>query len=346
MTVSTDNGEQLPATESVAVDVGSASCGVSLVPGAGGGSGTCSIGEDDLTAGPYTASATYPGDADIAATAPGSTAFTVNAAPPPPTISGVVFGGSSASPTVTVSGAGFGSQADLGTPTVPYCNTLTGSNYGNNLYLASAPGAIGPWQAGQGPDDCVGLLVSSYSNSRITFTFGSGYPIFGPLANGDTFSMTVLGTTFTGTAVFGPAALFSCNVSGLRLGTNPDCGVGIAAAAVEHRRRWHLRHGPGRPGHHPRLGDQPLRRPRGHLADRRLASAEPGRPDLRRGIERGGEPQERIGIGHQPAPERHRPGPQHPLHLQHQLQSGDLADRPGDRAGRFPPGPSTPSPPS
>ena len=35
VTVSTDNGEQLPATESVAVDVGSASCGVSLVPGQG-----------------------------------------------------------------------------------------------------------------------------------------------------------------------------------------------------------------------------------------------------------------------------------------------------------------------
>ena len=222
MTVSTGNGESLPTTESVPVDVGPAACDASVVPAAGGGSGTCVIGEDQLAGGSYSASATYPGDADIASSpALATTPFTVNAAPPAPTITGVAFGGTPASPTVTVSGSGFGTQADLGTPTSSYCNSLTGSNYGNNLYLATSPGAIGPWQAGQGPDDCVGLLISSYSNTRITFTFGTGYPIFGPMANGDSFSMTVLGSTFSSTVAFGPATLFTCSVSGFGSATFP-----------------------------------------------------------------------------------------------------------------------------
>ena len=62
------------------MDVGATSCDVSLTPAAGGGRGTCSIGQEALTAGPYSASTTYPGDGDIAASPPATTPFTVSAA--------------------------------------------------------------------------------------------------------------------------------------------------------------------------------------------------------------------------------------------------------------------------
>ena len=88
----------------------------------------------------------------------------------------------------------------------------------SNLLLSNS---LRLWKAGQGPLDCVGLLISSYSDNQITFSLGSGYPIFGPLANGDRFSVAVLGSTFTGTVAFGPATLFTCNVSGFGTATFP-----------------------------------------------------------------------------------------------------------------------------
>jgi hypothetical protein len=76
VSVATGNGEAIPASgETVAVDVGTASCTATLAPTAPGGSGTCAIGNTDLPVGSYTASATYGGDGDLngsplAATAP------------------------------------------------------------------------------------------------------------------------------------------------------------------------------------------------------------------------------------------------------------------------------------
>ena len=120
----------------------------------------------------------------------------------PPTISSVTLSGSPAAPTVTVSGTGFGSEADLGTATAPFvCGSATGLNYGNNFNFSDGTDLPeGSWQGGQGPDDCVGVLISSYSNTRITYTFGSGYSGFAGVRTGDGFSMTVLGTTFYGVA--------------------------------------------------------------------------------------------------------------------------------------------------
>ena len=138
VTVSTENGEELPAVEYATVDVGTTTCLATLTPATGGATGSCSIGPDDLGVGPTTASVTYDGDADLDASSPATAPFTVTAAAPPPTISGVSFSGSLSSPTVTVTGSGFGAQSDLGSPAVPYCNTLTGSNYGNNFDLTTA----------------------------------------------------------------------------------------------------------------------------------------------------------------------------------------------------------------
>jgi YVTN family beta-propeller protein len=127
-----------------------------------------------------------------------------------PTITALTFGGSPSSPTVTVWGSGFGTYADLGTPqpaggtydcvSPPY----SGSDYQNNMYFNENSQA---WAAGQGSGgggDCIGLIISSYSDSQITFTFGSGYSLggYGAMGNGDGYSITVMGTTFNGTVAY------------------------------------------------------------------------------------------------------------------------------------------------
>ena len=56
-----------------------------------------------------------------------------------------------------------------------------------------------------GSGDCIGLVISSYSDSEISFALGSGYTLAGyydPVENGDSYSMTVLGTTFDGTVAY------------------------------------------------------------------------------------------------------------------------------------------------
>ena len=113
-------------------------------------------------------------------------------------ISSVVFGGTISAPTVTVSGSGFGTEANLGTPTAAGCG-LSGSNYGNDFEFADNTGS---WQGGQAPADCVGLIISSYTDNQITYSFGSGYSVFGPVQIGDAFTMTVLNATFNGTVSF------------------------------------------------------------------------------------------------------------------------------------------------
>ena len=92
-----------------------------------------------------------------------------------PTIDGVTFGGNPATPTVTVSGTGFGSTSDLGTPAPASCGA-SGTDYGNNFSFSDTTRS---WQAGQGAG-CIGLIISSYSNNQIVFTFGTGYSTYGP----------------------------------------------------------------------------------------------------------------------------------------------------------------------
>jgi hypothetical protein len=125
-----------------------------------------------------------------------------------PTIDGVTFGGNPSNPTVTVTGAGLGTLADLGSPTNPGGGG-TGSDYANNnLYFSDTTGS---WQAGQS-GNYVGLIISSYTNTQITFTFGNQYSVFGPVLDGDNYTMSLLGTTFNGTALVGTG--YSCTISG------------------------------------------------------------------------------------------------------------------------------------
>ncbi len=129
--------------------------------------------------------------------------------PTTPVIDGVTFGGDPTNPTVTVSGSGFGTLFDLGTANAAGCSG-TGFDYGNNLYFADVSAAT-PWQAGQ-TIDCLGIANLTYTSTQITFNFGDLYSVFGPVNDGDRFSLTLFGTTFNGTASLGTG--YSCTITG------------------------------------------------------------------------------------------------------------------------------------
>jgi hypothetical protein len=108
-----------------------------------------------------------------------------------PTITSVVFSGPSASPTVTINGSGFGT-APRGQPAG--CGT-TGDDFDTNrLWLHDGTG----WTAGQF-GDCIGLIVASWTNTSVTYTFGSGYSVYGTLSNGDAYNLAVQGAQASGT---------------------------------------------------------------------------------------------------------------------------------------------------
>jgi hypothetical protein len=121
------------------------------------------------------------------------------------TITSVAFSGTSSNPTVTVTGTRFGNKAPKPNPSGRPCGepdvTSTGDNYGKNLIFWSTVGS-GDWQAGF-PGDCIGLVITSYSNTQIVFTLGDFYrdPVqnYHQMANGDTFSINVKGNALIGT---------------------------------------------------------------------------------------------------------------------------------------------------
>jgi hypothetical protein len=128
-----------------------------------------------------------------------------------PSISDVVISGNVNSPTVTVSGSGFGTIANLG-PGSASCGT--GDDYADNFLFADQTDG---WNAGEGPPqyDCIGVIIQSYSNEQVVFTFGSQYGVYrigsgvALLNSGDQFTMTLLGASFSGTAAYTTGASIS-----------------------------------------------------------------------------------------------------------------------------------------
>jgi hypothetical protein len=117
-------------------------------------------------------------------------------------ITSVQWGGNSFAPTVTITGTGFGKKAPTGAPAseAPGCTGVTGSDYGTSIwFIDNTPN----WRAGTGKPPtsgaCVGLIISNWSNTSITLTFGSQYGSFNFLANqGDNFVWTVKGYPYGG----------------------------------------------------------------------------------------------------------------------------------------------------
>src|SRR5262249_32513711 len=105
----------------------------------------------------------------------------------------VSFSGSAADPTVTIDGSGFGSLPAAG---VVSPAGFTGTDYGNSLWIYDSTGV---WNAGNSNPqfDYIGLLVSTYTDSEIVYTFGSAYPTYGSLNQGDACTVTVLDATYS-----------------------------------------------------------------------------------------------------------------------------------------------------
>ena len=167
-TVTTGNHEVLPASESGTVDVGSASCPVTLAPGGNGGSGTCQIANSALAVGgPYAVTFTYGGDADLSASTQ-ATATTGLSVTKDTTTAGV-----SESPTSVVYGD---ESASLFTATVTTGNheVLPASESGTvNVGSASCPVTLAPGgNGGSGTCQIANSALAVGGPYAVTFTYG------------------------------------------------------------------------------------------------------------------------------------------------------------------------------
>ncbi len=120
-----------------------------------------------------------------------------------PYISTVQISKNVKSPKVTISGSGFGTVANLGSGTAACGSHPTGFDYGNHFLFSDTTEG---WNAGEAsPDyDCIGVIIKSYSDEQVVFTFGSDYGVYpigsgvALLNSGDRFTMTLLGASFSG----------------------------------------------------------------------------------------------------------------------------------------------------
>jgi len=155
---------------------------------------------------PILLSVACPSTRDCLAVGANAVIGTVRAA-----IHSVQFTGTTASPQVVVKGSGFGSSPPSPSYSAGPCPSRgTGLLFGSSFYFhngTNGGASGGPWTAGQGGSDglgdCIGLVVSHWSNGKVVFTFGNDYspsvfPYWGLFA-GDTYSLTILGATTSGT---------------------------------------------------------------------------------------------------------------------------------------------------
>jgi hypothetical protein len=141
-----------------------------------------------------------------------------------PAMAAVTFTGSAAAPTVTITGSGFGSAPASTGPAYP---GFTGDNYGTALYIADASSSPVPWTAGNTSiDDYVGLVLDSYGDTQVAYSFGTSYTDNEfRLNQGDSFTVYVKGVQCSGTIDYnGPAV--SC--------AGPTIAVGSMTTADGH----------------------------------------------------------------------------------------------------------------
>ena len=121
---------------------------------------------------------------------------------PHPIIASVAVKGTASAPKVVVKGSGFGTVTNLGAP-VPAadCGGETGSDYTNNAL--KFVDHTQDWNAGKddgGACSQIGLIVNTYSNTKVVFTFGSSLAGSGGVKAGARVTVTLLGAAETFTA--------------------------------------------------------------------------------------------------------------------------------------------------
>lgn len=140
----------------------------------------------------------------------GCTGVTFSGTPTVDTVTSVAITGSLAAPTFTVTGTNFGSSPPPPDPSTPPdgqqgCPASPNANpqgylYGTNLYVSdqSSNGFDAGVNSVTGEFDCVGIVVQSWSPTKVVFTLGNLYDQSIPgnqyvLANGDPVQVVVLG---------------------------------------------------------------------------------------------------------------------------------------------------------
>lgn len=132
-----------------------------------------------------------------------------------PTITSVIFTGTTMTPTVTVNGSDLGSlpppnptYTPEGHP--PLCPLTPSGNqgydYGTSFYLADTGRnwAGGRYRPSLNELDCIGLVESKFTQTQVVFQFGSAYAQYQQqynylLAEGDPYQLQVNSATFSGT---------------------------------------------------------------------------------------------------------------------------------------------------
>ncbi len=153
----------------------------------------------------YATAATVVPDPNCCGTQLDATTLTATSTKGHVTITSLTITGSTQAPNFTVAGSGFGTPP---TGSAPICSDETtgaGEIFASKLNFNDNSSA--QWQAGFG-NDCIGLVVSSWSDTSITFTLGSWYA--GPgaaqgtaLNAGDPYTVVVRGAHLTGIVAFG-----------------------------------------------------------------------------------------------------------------------------------------------
>ena len=164
---------------------------------------------------------TTTGNGSTATTAPASTATSEGTGT---TLSGggagsaaiasVTFTGSSADPTITIAGSSLGQLPSPNPAYTPEGHPLCplspsgnqGYDYGTNLYLydPARNWAGGRYRPELGELDCIGLIVQTFTPTKIVFKFGSAYAQYQKqdnylLAEGDPYQVAANGATLQGT---------------------------------------------------------------------------------------------------------------------------------------------------
>jgi hypothetical protein len=141
------------------------------------------------------------------ATIPALAASASRVSAPRPSISSVSFSGTHgpgvASPTITVTGSQFGATAPAGTSDNttscgPY--TANGKVYSGKLYVTDDAN----FEAGfsnSGGANCVGIIVVSWSPTKVVLQFGNAYGTFDHwyLTNGDGYALSIKTAIWGGT---------------------------------------------------------------------------------------------------------------------------------------------------
>ena len=117
-----------------------------------------------------------------------------------PSITAVQFSGTAAEPTVSIAGENFGPKPapEPSEPLTCFAGD-TSFDYGTSLHFTDATQG---WTAGE-IGDCIGLVVSAYTETQIVYRFGAGYSHYGQLTSGDAYSLVVGSSTHSGAVAYG-----------------------------------------------------------------------------------------------------------------------------------------------